>query len=153
MAEICLFDDDKEEEQNDPELHLLNLFSSESFTNKLVTIIGERALDALSEFDNPRKRGAVDTNADGELPANTQDDAPDDVGNLDGIGNAPVPLYGTTTCVLLLHSTIVNLNECFEFLRRRCRNYDNLLERKMTFSPKNFVELPVKKLSVQMSRF
>jgi hypothetical protein len=49
MAEICLFDDD-EEEQNDPELQLLNLLSSESFTNELVTIIGERALDALSEL-------------------------------------------------------------------------------------------------------
>jgi hypothetical protein len=59
MAEICLFDDE-EEEQNDPELQLLNLFSSESFTNELVNIIGERALDALSEIKNPRKRGAED---------------------------------------------------------------------------------------------
>jgi hypothetical protein len=33
MAEICLFDND-EEEQNDPELQLLNLFSSESFTER-----------------------------------------------------------------------------------------------------------------------
>jgi hypothetical protein len=41
MAEICLFDDD-EEEQNDPELQLLNpLFSLELFTNELVTIIGK----------------------------------------------------------------------------------------------------------------
>jgi hypothetical protein len=54
MAEICLFDDDKEE-QNDPELQLLNLFSSESFMNELVTIIGERAFDALLEIDNPWK--------------------------------------------------------------------------------------------------
>jgi hypothetical protein len=54
MAEICLFDDDREE-QNDPELQLLNLFSSESFMNELVTIIGERAFDALLEIDNPWK--------------------------------------------------------------------------------------------------
>jgi hypothetical protein len=41
MAEICLFDDD-EEEQNDRELQLLNpLFSLELFTNELVTIIGK----------------------------------------------------------------------------------------------------------------
>jgi hypothetical protein len=40
MVEICLFDDD-EEEQNDPELQLLNLISLESFMNELVTIIGE----------------------------------------------------------------------------------------------------------------
>jgi hypothetical protein len=74
MAEICLFDDD-EEEQNDPELQLLNLFSSELFTNELVSIIGKRALDALSEYDkNPRKRGAVDDAKDGELAATTPDD-------------------------------------------------------------------------------
>jgi hypothetical protein len=73
MAEICLFDDD-EEEQNDAELQLLNLFSSESFTNELVTIIGERALDALSEFDNPRKRGAEDTADGDELAAATPND-------------------------------------------------------------------------------
>jgi hypothetical protein len=71
MAEICLFDDD-EEEQNDPELQLLNLFSSELFTNELVTIIGERALDALSEFENPRKRGAEEDIGDGELAVSTQ---------------------------------------------------------------------------------
>jgi hypothetical protein len=76
MAEICLFDDD-EEEQNDPELQLLNLISSESFTNDLVTIIGERVVDALSEIDNPRKRAAeVTTAAGGELAAGTEDDAP-----------------------------------------------------------------------------
>jgi hypothetical protein len=54
MAEIYLFDDD-EEEQNDPELQLLNLISLESFTNDLVSIIGERVFDALSEINNPRK--------------------------------------------------------------------------------------------------
>jgi hypothetical protein len=74
MAEICLFEDE-EEEQNDPELQMLNLFSSELFTNELVTIIGERALDALLEYDNPRKQGAEDT-ADGELAAATPDEAP-----------------------------------------------------------------------------
>jgi hypothetical protein len=62
-----------EEEQNDPELQLLNIFTSASFTDELVTIIGKRALDALSEYDNPRKRGAEDTE-DGELAAATPDD-------------------------------------------------------------------------------
>jgi hypothetical protein len=72
MAEICLFDDDKEE-QNDPELQLLNLIYSESFTNELVvTIIGERALDVLSEFENPRKRGAEEDIGDAELAVSTQ---------------------------------------------------------------------------------
>jgi hypothetical protein len=68
-----LFDDD-EEEQNDPELQLLNLFSSESFTYELVTFIGERALDVLSEFDSPQKRGAEDTADGDELAAATPND-------------------------------------------------------------------------------
>jgi hypothetical protein len=55
-------------------LQLLNLLSSESFTNELVTIIGERVLDALSEFDNPRKRGAEDTADGDELAAATPND-------------------------------------------------------------------------------
>jgi hypothetical protein len=71
MAEICLFNNDKKE-QNDPKLQLLNLFSSELFMNEFVTIIGEWVLDALLEYDNPRKQGVED--ADGEVAATTPDD-------------------------------------------------------------------------------
>jgi hypothetical protein len=53
LAELCLFDDD----EDDPELQLLNLFSSELFMSELVGIIGDRALHALSVYDtNSRKR-------------------------------------------------------------------------------------------------
>jgi hypothetical protein len=71
MPEICLFNNDKKE-QNDPKLQLLNLFSSELFMNEFVTIIGEWVLDALLEYDNPRKQGVED--ADGEVAATTPDD-------------------------------------------------------------------------------
>jgi hypothetical protein len=77
MAEICLFDD-AEEEMNDPEVQLLTLFSSESFTNELVTIISERVTDAFSAIDNPRKRVADEATADADADGadGTPDDAP-----------------------------------------------------------------------------
>jgi hypothetical protein len=39
--------------------------------------------------------------------------------NLDGIGNELVTQFLMITCVrILLHSMIINLNECFEFPRQ-----------------------------------
>jgi hypothetical protein len=68
LAELCLFDDD----EDDPEMQLLNLFSSELFTSELVGIIGDRALHALSEYDtNSRKRSLIDIDNGG----NTNDEA------------------------------------------------------------------------------
>jgi hypothetical protein len=69
LVDLVLFDDDDENSENDPEHQLLSLFSSEAFTNELVTIISEQAIDALIDYDNPRKRAIeLDVDADSEHP-------------------------------------------------------------------------------------
>jgi hypothetical protein len=91
--------------------------------------------------------------ADGEVAATTPDDDQTPTRHRKSWWNweHAAALYLMITCAILLcsaHSMSINLNECFELLRRQwCRNYDNILGMKMTFSPKNFVELPVKELS------
>jgi hypothetical protein len=71
LVELVLFEDDEDENsEDDPEHQLLSLFSSEAFTNELMTIISDQAIDALIDYDNPRKRAIEsDVDVDGEPPA------------------------------------------------------------------------------------
>jgi hypothetical protein len=48
--------DDEDNADFELEQQLLSLFLSESFTHELVSVIAATALDALAQYDNPRKR-------------------------------------------------------------------------------------------------
>jgi hypothetical protein len=51
FVEFCLFDDDKDDNsENDPEHQLSSLFSSETFMNELVNIIGEQAINVFKSY-------------------------------------------------------------------------------------------------------